>query len=109
MITVDIIKGSGNYITVSSKGHAGYANSGKDIICAAVSSLIINTFNSIEKFTDDRFTTDVVDEKSGSLQMSFIGENSHDCHLLLDSLVLGLESIIDQYGEKYLTLHIKEV
>ena len=29
-----------------SKGHAGYAEEGQDIVCAAVSALVINTVNS---------------------------------------------------------------
>lgn len=36
-------------------GHAGLADSGYDIICSAVSALAINTVNSIENLTDDRF------------------------------------------------------
>ena len=33
-------------------GHAGYAQEGEDIVCAALSILIINTINSIDAFTD---------------------------------------------------------
>ena len=33
-------------------GHAGYANVGEDIVCSAVSVLVINTINSIEVYTD---------------------------------------------------------
>ena len=35
------------------KGHAGYDEYGKDIVCAAVSVLTVNMANSVEKFTDD--------------------------------------------------------
>jgi len=38
-----------------SEGHAGFSHSGQDIVCAAVSALIINTVNSIEQFTSDTF------------------------------------------------------
>ena len=55
MITVEIRKSNGEYVGFSSKGHAGYAEEGYDIICAAVSVLTVNTINSIEKFTDDAF------------------------------------------------------
>ena len=37
------------------KGHAGYDEYGKDIVCAAVSVLTVNMANSVEKFTDDSF------------------------------------------------------
>ena len=47
MITVEIRKSNGEYVGFSSKGHAGYADEGYDIICAAVSVLTVNTINSI--------------------------------------------------------------
>ena len=39
------------------EGHAEYAKYGKDIVCAGVSALVINTINSIEEFTGDTVTT----------------------------------------------------
>ncbi len=48
VITVQRKKGQ---ITVS--GHAGYAEKGHDIVCAAVLILIYNLQNSIERLTDD--------------------------------------------------------
>ena len=46
--------------------HAGYAEEGEDIVCAAISALVINTVNSIETFTDDVFQLDV-DEESADI------------------------------------------
>ena len=46
------------------KGHAGYAESGSDIVCAAISILAINTQNSVEKFTGDHFGQEA-DEQTG--------------------------------------------
>ena len=40
------------YAGFDMSGHAGYDDIGKDIVCAAVSVLVINTLNSIERFTD---------------------------------------------------------
>ena len=36
-------------------GHAGYAEEGQDVVCAAISVLTINTMNSIEAFTEEEF------------------------------------------------------
>lgn len=36
-------------------GHAGYAESGMDIICSAVSALTITAINSIDELTDSRY------------------------------------------------------
>ena len=62
MITIKVRKKNGSYEEFISKGHAGYAEAGQDIVCAAVSALIITTVNSLEKFTDDKFD---VQEKDG--------------------------------------------
>ena len=34
----------------TSEDHAGYAQEGKDIVCAGISALVINTVNSIELY-----------------------------------------------------------
>ena len=47
MISVVITKRDNDYVGVTVDGHAGFAEAGQDIVCAAVSVLVINTFNSI--------------------------------------------------------------
>ena len=42
MITITVKKRNGNYLEFVSKGHAGYAEEGQDIVCSAVSALVIN-------------------------------------------------------------------
>ncbi|MCC2253156.1 ribosomal-processing cysteine protease Prp [Ruminococcus sp. CLA-AA-H200] len=90
-------------------GHAGYDDSGKDIVCAAVSALVINALNSIEAFTDDE-TDRIVDEDTGSITFRFRKSPSHDAALLLDSMILGLEEIESgsEY-ESYIDIIFKEV
>lgn len=109
MIQVEIIRDASEaYVGFSIKGHAGYAQHGQDIICAAVSVLAQNTVNSIEKFTDDAFCGEM-DEKTGSLSVSFPQGVGKDSRLLLDSMVLGLESIAEEYGKKYIKIRFREV
>ena len=76
----------------SVSGHAGYARAGKDIVCAAVSALTENTVNSIEVFTEDEPEILTVNEKEGFLYYK-LKQVSDRSALLLDSLVLGLQSI----------------
>ncbi len=90
-------------------GHAEYSESGSDIVCAAVSAIVINTINSIDKFTDDK-TNCVSDEESGAIEFRFGQIPSHDASLLLDSMVLGLEQIEDSSEyEPYIDIIFKEV
>ena len=68
MITITVKKRNGYYLEFVSKGHAGYAEEGQDIVCAAVSVLVINTVNSLETFTDDQFE---VQEDDGYVSFHF--------------------------------------
>ena len=103
MIKVTIYKTDRHeYAGFDISGHAEYSESGSDIVCAAVSAIVINTINSIDRFTDDK-TSCVSDEESGEIP-------SHDASLLLDSMVLGLEQIEDSNEyEPYIDIIFKEV
>ncbi len=47
MITASFTKKNGNYCGFRISGHSGYAESGSDIVCAAVSSTVIFSVNLI--------------------------------------------------------------
>ena len=67
-----------------------------------------NVFNSIERLTEDEFTG-YADEKKAEFSLNFVDEPSHDANLLVDSFRLGIESIADAYGSKYVSVKIQEV
>ena len=102
MIWVRAIRLNGQYQSFTIKGHAEYAEPGEDIICAAVSALVINAINSIEKFTEDPFTCDCEDGVIKSWE--FTSDVSKETGLLMDSLMLGLEGIQKSYGEEYIVI-----
>ena len=108
MTEVVFLMSKGKYKGFSLSGHAEYARFGKDIVCAAVSMLTNNVFNSIERLTEDEFTG-YADEKKAEFSLNFIDEPSHDANLLVDSFRLGIESIADAYGSKYVSVKIQEV
>ncbi len=106
MTAVTIYKRSGQYAGFVIEGHAGYGEEGEDIVCAAVSVLSLNALNSIEAFTEDRFSGE---EKDGYLSCSFPEALSEKAVLLLDSMVLGLTDIQRSYGKSYIRIVFKEV
>ena len=53
MISITILKDQSHYRGITCIGHAGYEKAGKDIVCSAVSMLVINTINGIDQFTED--------------------------------------------------------
>ena len=94
-------KGICNSIRV--EGHAGYADKGQDIVCAAVSMLVINTINSIERFTEDVFDVKT-EEETGLIELNMISSISNESVLLLNSLILGLQAIEENYGSSYIKI-----
>lgn len=109
MTTITIYKSDNrSFQGFTCKGHAGFADSGRDIVCAAVSILVINTINSLEELVHEEMTLNN-DEATGYIDCRFSHEISAEAKLLMDSMILGLESIAEQYGSKYLRLIFKEV
>ena len=109
MVTVTIYENSGQeYTAFRCFGHSGYAPAGEDIVCAAVSALVINTINSIETLVSDCFDM-VSDPESGLIDFSLQEGYSKESLLLIRSLVLGLQGIQKSYGTEYIRLTFEEV
>ena len=107
MIQISITRHNNEYSQIKAFGHAEYDDYGKDIVCAAVSVLIINTANSLEKFTNDLITAET--HEDGTTEILVKEHPSKEAILLIDSLILGLDGIRNQYGKKYLSVDYKEV
>ncbi len=90
MITIDV---KNNEISV--KGHAGFDDIGKDIVCASVSSIIYTTVNGI--FNIDKSAIKFVDNKK--LLKITIVKRSTVVTILLDNMVGLLENLENQYPE----------
>lgn len=108
MIKITIKKKDSIIYGFTSSGHADFAKSGKDIICAGVSAIVINAINSVEKFTNDQFKLDEQQEM-GKIIFDFIQSPSENSQLIMESMVLGLQGIQQNYGKKYIILNFREV
>lgn len=79
--------------SITIAGHAGYAEKGKDIVCSAVSALVFTLQKAMEELTDDKpdfiFLEDEV-----IIEYPNISEQGM---LLINSLLLGLNLIADEY------------
>ena len=112
MINVTVsVDSEHRYHGISFLGHAGYADDhqeGQELVCAAVSALVLNMANSIEQFTDDSFEADQ-DEEAGGFNFRFTDHISPESRLLMNSLVFGLQNIEEEYGEPYIKIRFEEV
>ena len=106
MIKITVYRRLNHLTGFRSEGHAGYAEEGYDIICAAVSVLSVNTVNSIEEFTEDEM--DVI-SGDGLIELKLDGSLSEEGQLLMQSFVLGIQSVQETYGNEYIELVFKEV
>ena len=106
MIKITVYRNEKGYTGFKSVEHAGFADAGFDIVCSAVSVLTVNTINSIETFTFDKFH---VKQKDGYIECRFNDELSEKSVLLMDSMILGLQDIEKSYGNAYIRLIFKEV
>lgn len=107
MIRCEVDKEDGVYRRLSCVGHAGFADSGQDIVCAAVSILVINTVNAIEAFCDQKMSVST-DAKTGRIEVRLTAPVNDKTALLMDSFVLGMTGIRRQYGNSYITFTMKE-
>ncbi len=90
-------------------GHAGYARKGQpDILCAAISALVIGTVNSLEELAGEKLTL-ASDEPTGYIRCDFQGILQEKSGFLVDSMIFNLENLSREYGEKYLQVKFEEV
>ena len=109
MTHVSIIKTrNGEYKGFNCVGHSGYAQVGEDIVCAAISVLVINTINSLDQLAGEKFKL-VTNEEDGVIDCRFENNINEKSRLLVDSMILGLREIKKQYGKTFIDLTFEEV
>jgi uncharacterized protein YsxB (DUF464 family) len=80
---------------ISIKGHAHYAEPGKDIVCAGVSTLAQTLVVSILEMTTDQIQYDM---QPGTVEIKY-RNLSEAAQLLVDSFFVGIKLIADSYPE----------
>jgi len=85
-------------------GHAFFNDAGKDIICAAVSMITINTVNAFEEFLPDARLSASVDRKKGMIDVRLEGERDERSDILLETFRLGVMTLEQKYGSKFVSV-----
>lgn len=110
---VVIFKRKSVFLGFEMSGHAFYANHGEDILCASLSTLGINTSNSLEKICgvddkrqnlecEDGFLKILIDEED------IEGEIFRDSQTIFKVFEMGIISLKEQYN-KYIEIYYREV
>ena len=85
-------------------GHAGYAESGQDIVCAGVSALSIAAYNGLEHFLS---VAPQVQEADGHLTCQLVGipeQELEKAQWILQTMTIGIEQIQATYGQDYILI-----
>ncbi len=77
-------------------GHTGYAEEGEDIVCAAVSSAVIMTANTLTEIMN--VNAEAYDS-DGDISITVPCENAEQCSNVLQGLKLHLLGLEQQYSE----------
>ena len=94
MIEVTIKENVSGYISgITVKGHAGYAQKGADIVCAAVSILTFSTLETLKK----HYYVDI-SEDDGLIDCCVLNPGSAS-NLIVESFVNGIKALTEQYEE----------
>ncbi|OUM97096.1 MAG: ribosomal protein [Paenibacillaceae bacterium ZCTH02-B3] len=101
MITVRIWRDpDGRVARFTVSGHAYYDEPGRDIVCAGVSAVAIGAVNAVERLAGLKLRTEM---REGFLDASVPpegdGARRERAQLLLEGMLVALESIAESYGE----------
>ena len=96
MIKVKLIKNNNHIKKIIIKGHAMYADYGKDIVCAAVSTLLQTVGYSLTSREETMTQVDFDYPGVGSVE---IGKPTRESHLITGVFELGASMLAEQYPD----------
>lgn len=92
MIKVLIKKEKNNVKKITMNGHANYDDYGKDIVCAAASSIVITTINAILEINKDWIDYSLKDE------LAIIVKEENE---ILNKLIKNMVNMLKELEENY--------
>ena len=96
MISVTVTRKSGLIREITVSGHAEYATHGKDVVCAAVSSITQTALLGLMRYEDK---VEYQREEDGYLHIVVPdGKNQSITQAIAETAVLGLKDIASGYG-----------
>ena len=98
MTTVRFLEAGGRLYGFTARGHAGYAPSGEDIVCAAVSVLTQTALLGLGEVLGVPVEWSR-DDRAGALRAS-IRESTDGTEIVLRTLEAGLKNIAGQYPDQ---------
>jgi uncharacterized protein YsxB (DUF464 family) len=109
MIKIRILKDKDGFIwQLTVKGHSGFGQHGKDIVCAGVSAIAYTAIGALEELAGIKNYI----EKEGYMECKIpknIEDNKKTCiKIILDTVTVGLRQIENEYRD-YVVIEEEEV
>ncbi len=102
MTDVKITRKNNSVVEVTACGHTGYAQSGEDIVCAGVSTLIQSALLGLLQVAKINVRYNV-NEEEGSLRITLperlTAEERHDADVILNTMLCGLQDFYTEYSD----------
>ena len=110
MTKIKFFKRQDNFIGFECSGHTGYAESGKDILCAALSGMTQSCMMGLKNILKINILVNRKDDE-GYLKIELPKKIDEDklisSQVLLDTLYVSIEDLIDGYS-KYISMEVIE-
>ena len=104
MVTVKVVCAKDLISSIEIEGHAGFEDSGKDLVCAGASSISIGALNAL----DQLFKNDCILEMKENRISIKVKESKKGLEQVLRCIVIQLETMVESYPE-YIRIIRKEV
>ena len=108
MTDVKITRKDNHIVEVSASGHTGYGESGEDIVCAGISTLIQSALLGLLQVAglNVKYT---VNEAKGELRFTLpdglTADERHDADVILNTMLCGLNDFYTEYSD-YINLEV---
>jgi uncharacterized protein YsxB (DUF464 family) len=96
VVTITELYSDKNLIGFDVSGHANYSIPGRDIVCASISTLTINTINSIYRLSQSELEYCNDDEHT---KYTILDVCDTPAEVLIKAAQIGYKSITDQYPD----------
>lgn len=102
MTEITIKRKNNSIVEVEAIGHTGYGQSGEDIVCAGVSTLLQSALLGLLQVAQINVKYKV-DEDKGSLKMTLpvtlTATQRHDADVILNTMLCGLNDFYTEYSD----------
>lgn len=95
MIHINATRKDNKIIYLSIKGHANYEESGKDIVCAAISAISVGAINALENPKSFKIKVE-----KGNVEIESIDATSKNDCIVLETMMIQLKTVMESYPER---------